>query len=113
MPYQRQYEAGLALAGKGAKLEFRPMEPAWLAALLRFGVDERVLQDCVAVHGEQTRIRDGDLVHLEHMPQLERLYLAGNRISDQGLVHLAGLERLERGSPARAGKLVAEDRFPE
>lgn len=95
-PYGRQHEAGLALAGKGVSMEWRSARPAWLVAVLGLAIDRAVLQDCVAVHAEHAGLKDDDLVHLRQMPQLRRLYLARNPISDKGLEHLVGLQRLER-----------------
>lgn len=94
--YLRQHEAALALSAKGAVAEWRPLRPAWLAAVLGVVLDEEVLQDCFAVHAEHAGLNDADLAHLQQMPRLERLYLARNPISDEGLKRLQGLQRLER-----------------
>ncbi len=96
VPYRQQHEAGKALAGKGATLEWRPLRPVWLVKVLSLAIDEVVLQDCIAVHGEYSQIGDKDLANLRHMPRLERLYLAGTKVTDEGLRHVEGLEHLKR-----------------
>ena len=96
VPYRQQYEAGKALVGKGATLQWRPLQPAWLLKTLSLAIDGAVLQDCIAVHGEYSQIGDKDLANLRHMPRLERLYLAGTKVTDEGLRHVEGLEHLKR-----------------
>ena len=96
VPYRQQHEAGKALVAKGATLQWRPLQPAWLVKVLSLAIDEVVLQDCVAVHGEYSQIDDKDMPNLRHMPRLERLYLAGTKVTDEGLRHVEGLEHLTR-----------------
>ena len=96
VPYRQQHEAGKALVAKGATLEWRPLQPAWLVKVLSLAIDEVVLQDCIAVHGEYSQIVDKDMPNLRHMPRLERLYLAGTKVTDEGLRHVEGLEYLRR-----------------
>ena len=46
--------------------------------------------------GEQRlSLSDAALVHLKGLTKLQRLYLAGTKITDAGLVHLKGLVKME------------------
>jgi len=67
-----------ALRRLGARIEFDPSQ---------------AVQSVAAV---KTKITDADLVHLEAMPELETLEIAGGKITDAGLVHLRRLIGLKR-----------------
>ena len=95
-PYERQHEAAKALARRGARLTWEPLQPAWLQRVLGWFGDEAVLRECVIVEAQHRGWKDEDLQHLRHMPYVERLYLAGNPITDRGLEHLRGLPRVAR-----------------
>ena len=94
--YEEQQEAAAALAARGVALEWEPMRPAWLRNLLSHGIDEKLLRDCVTVHGRAQGLKDDDLVHLKGLKHLKNLYLERNRITDEGLAHLSQLRTLER-----------------
>jgi len=51
------------------------------------------------VSAERSVITNQDMRHLPNLPNLERVYLAGNhQITDEGIEHLAGCHRLRRAS---------------
>jgi len=75
-----------------AEVDVQPAGPEWLRALPG-GED---LFKVVGVNLEHHRLKDEDLECLEHLPYLERLYLAATPVSNKGLAHVAACKRLKR-----------------
>jgi Leucine-rich repeat (LRR) protein len=75
-----------------AEVDVQPVGPEWLRALPG-GED---LFKVVGVKLEHHRFEDEDLACLEHLPYLERLYLAATPLSNKGLAHVAKCKRLKR-----------------
>jgi len=75
-----------------AEVDVQPVGPEWLRALPG-GED---LFKVVSVNLEHHRLEDEDLACLEHLPYLERLYLAATAVSNKGLAHVATCKRLKR-----------------
>jgi len=67
--------------------------PAWLRKRLGDDFFSKVV--VVSFKNAHSRVTDDWLVHLEHLPDLEKVYIGGKRITDAGVARLAGLRRLK------------------
>jgi hypothetical protein len=66
-----------------------------LAWLRRVVGEEELFKTLIEVGLVGHQITDAELVHLEGLAPLRRLYLGDNDVSDAGLVHLRGLTNLK------------------
>ncbi len=68
----------------------RPEGPEWLRRIL----GDNFFNEIVEVFLSQSKVTDGDLKALRHLPQLQRLYATETAIGDAGLENLSGLVEL-------------------
>ncbi len=92
VPYQRQDAAVERIKKVNGSLAFAPATPAWLAPI----VGRKIYHRVTWVHIETRGVDDRVMSALRDMPHVERLYLAGNPITDEGLRHVAELEHVQR-----------------
>ncbi len=92
VPYQRQAAAVQRIEKVNGSLAFAPATPAWLAPI----VGRKIYHRVTWVHIESRGVDDRVMSALRDMPHVERLYLAGNPITDEGLRHVAELEHVQR-----------------
>ncbi len=89
----RQHAAVKVLLEKNASVQWYTSGPQWL----RDWVGDYYFTEVIMVHLQQRGVHDDDLLVLEDLPAIERLYLPGNpKITDAGLDHLRGLKHLRR-----------------
>jgi hypothetical protein len=87
---------------KGTILLTRPRGPVWLRGLVGDGWNKLLLDDVVCVNLADSEVTDSTLVHLQGLPNLERLWLNRSAVTDAGLINLAGMTGLrELGYKAR------------
>jgi hypothetical protein len=94
LPFAGQYFARQTLLKKGVNLVF-----------LNIDGDKR----CIRIDAHAKGLKDDDLRHLKHFPNVEKLDLSSNQIGDAGLRELRNLRSLKHLS--LAGTKITDDGF--
>lgn len=99
VPSERQRRAVAAIEALGGRVNYVAKQPtieSFQETFLRRWLPQAYFHDVIYVVLENAQVTDAELVHIQGLTGLQRLYLINTQVTDNGLMHLQGRTRLQR-----------------